>query len=55
MSSIDFVKGMSFGIIAGATIGIAMAPKNKRKKTMAGRALHTMGEIVENITDAIGM
>lgn len=54
MNSMDFAKGMGLGVIAGATIGMAVAPRKKGSKSMAGKALKAAGEIVENITDAIG-
>lgn len=58
MNNMDFIKGMGIGVIAGATIGMAAVPKKKKSptaKSIAGKALRTAGDIVENISDAMGM
>jgi gas vesicle protein len=54
MSRMDFVKGMTIGAVAGATIGMAVMPRRKTVKSMTGKALKAVGEIVENISDAVG-
>lgn len=57
MNNMDFIKGMGIGVIAGATIGMAVVPKKKgtNAKSFAGKALRAAGDIVENISDAMGM
>lgn len=55
MRNYDFAKGLGIGVIAGATIGMAIVPKRKCGKSVAGRALRAAGDIVENISDAIGL
>lgn len=55
MKNMDFIKGLGIGAIAGATIGMAIVPKKKSSKSMAGKALRAAGDIVENISDAIGL
>ncbi len=57
MNNMDFIKGVGVGVIAGATIGMAAAPKKKgsSSKSFAGKALRAAGDIVENISDAMGM
>ena len=55
MNNMDFIKGMSIGVIAGASVGMAIAPKKKNTKTFAGKALKAAGEIVENVSGALGM
>ena len=55
MDRMDFIKGMGIGVVAGATIGMAIAPKKKEHKGLAGKAIKAAGEIVENISDAMGM
>ena len=37
------------------TSGMAVMPKKKNMKSVTGKALKTAGEIVENISDAIGL
>ncbi len=55
MKNSDFVKGLGLGMVAGASIGMAIAPKKKRSKSVAGKALRTAGDIVENVSSALGM
>ena len=57
MNNMDFIRGTVVGMIAGATIGMAAVPKKKSSdmKSMAGKALRAAGDIVENISDAMGM
>ena len=57
MSMKGFVKGMTAGLVAGATIGIILKPKRQAKrvnvKNSAGRALKTIGGLMENLGDTI--
>jgi gas vesicle protein len=45
-----FIKGMAVGVLAGAAIGVAAAPRTKDAKRAAGRFLRSAGEIIENIS-----
>ena len=53
----NFAKGMGIGLIVGSVVGMTVSgpQKKQNKKTVVGRALKTMGDIVENIGDFIGM
>ena len=56
LKRMDFVKGVSVGIMAGAALGMALAPRKVSPcKKLACRMLKAAGEIMENITDAIGI
>ena len=55
MNKADFFKGMGLGAAAGAAIGMIVVPKKKSPKCVAGKALKSAGDLVENITDAIGL
>jgi len=55
MTDMRFVKGMCVGIVAGAAVGAAFMPKRKNGRNVAGKALKTAGEILDQITDAIGI
>ena len=58
MNNMDFIKGIGIGVVAGATIGMAVSPmcgKKKRVKTICGRVLKTAGEIVENVSNTLGL
>ncbi len=53
MNKMTFVKGMSLGIVVGSAVGMVLAPK--KKKSAVGKALRAMGDVVEGITDTIGL
>ncbi|MBQ8682938.1 MAG: hypothetical protein IJ518_00295 [Clostridia bacterium] len=51
----SFMKGMGMGVALGCTAGVVgtcMMKKNKKGlKRNAGRALHSFGDLLENVTD----
>lgn len=51
----NFMKGMGMGVAIGCTAGIVgtcYATKNKKGiKHNAGKALHSIGDLLENVTD----
>lgn len=51
----QFMKGMGMGVALGCTagvVGLTMLKKNKKGvKHNAGRALHSFGDLLENVTD----
>ncbi|MDR0952563.1 MAG: hypothetical protein LBM18_06535 [Oscillospiraceae bacterium] len=62
MTATSFTRGVGVGLVVGSVIAMtALAiPTDKHhhhisKKSPVGRALHTVGNIVDNITDSIGM
>ena len=48
--STGFVKGMSIGVITGAALGMIVAPRGKRGKIPAGKALKAAGEVIDSIS-----
>lgn len=55
MQDRQFVKGMGLGAAMGAALAITMRPKHKSVKSTAGKAINAVGEVVENISDVMGM
>ncbi len=59
MCSQSFVCGVGLGMVAGAAAVMTMMPnampKRKKVKRAAEKAMHTIGEAVENFTDSISM
>ena len=49
-----FLKGMGAGLVVGACIGMSVAPDKKIRKRQIGRAIKAMGQIIEDVSDAIG-
>ena len=55
MKQHNFAKGMGLGMIAGTALGAAMAPKKKTNmKKAAGKAMKTVGQVMENLSDDMG-
>lgn len=54
MNNAKFLCGVGMGLILGSAIGLSM-PKKKCGKSMLGKALKSMGNIVENISDTMGL
>lgn len=55
-----FAKGIGTGLIMGSAIGMAMSAgaqddKKVHKDNMVSKAFRAMGDIVDNIGDAMGM
>ena len=47
-----FVKGMGTGIIAGMAVGAVgsvILGKNKKFKRTAGKAVHAVGDLIDNV------
>lgn len=53
MNNMNFVKGMGVGLMVGGAIGMAVATPKKTGKKIMGRALKTIGEVMEDVTDAM--
>lgn len=53
MSGMYFVKGLGVGMVAGATVALIAMPKKKAEKNNCGKAIKTIGEIIDNIADTI--
>lgn len=53
MNNMSFVKGMGIGLMVGSMVGMAVMPH--KKKFNIGKALKSMGDVVDNVADAIGL
>ena len=55
MSGSNFFKGAAVGIVLGSTLGMIMMPEQRpgTRKKVLGKAIRTVGELVENFTDFI--
>ena len=53
MTNMTFIKGMGIGIATGVALGMAMAPKKRSSKNIAGKAIKAFGEVVDTITNTI--
>jgi gas vesicle protein len=53
MNNMSFLKGMGVGMVVGSMVGMVAMPR--KKKFSMGKALKSMGDVVENVTNAIGL
>lgn len=56
MTKHQFMTGAAMGIVAGTALGLAMSHTKKRDiKKAADKAIKAVGEVMENISDGMGM
>lgn len=57
MSSTNFLRGMGMGLAVGAAVGMVMTPKRKHmmKKTAAGKAIRAVTDVMDELTDSMGL
>ena len=56
MTKHQFIAGIGMGMVAGAALGMAMTGTKKREiKRAADKAIKAVGEVVENLSDTMGM
>ena len=56
MKDHDFAIGMTMGLMAGAAVGMMVAPKQKRGlKKAADKAVKTVGEVMEDLSEELGL
>jgi len=53
MNNMSFIKGIGVGAVMGAAAGMVMAPR--KNKLNLGKALKSMGGMVDNITSSLGL
>ena len=49
----SFMTGLGIGMAAGAMLEAIMMPKNKGSKCTSGRMMHSIGDIIDNISDML--
>ena len=54
MHKTNFLIGMGIGVALGSAVGISMMPK-KGAKNIVGKTLKTMGEVVDAVSDSMGL
>lgn len=53
MNNMTFFKGMGVGLMVGSLVGMVAAPR--KKKMNIGKAIKSMGDVVENVAGSIGL
>ena len=55
MNNKNFYVGMSMGLMVASAAAMIVRPRKKRcMKSAIGKALHTMGEMADSISDTMG-
>lgn len=55
MKEHEFARGISLGVLVGAALGAAVAPRKKTSmRKAAGKAMKTVGQVMENISNDMG-
>lgn len=57
VNSTKFLRGMGMGIAVGTAVGMIMTPKRKHtmKKTAAGKAIRAVTDVMDELTDSMGL
>ena len=50
----NFFKGMGAGLLVGACVGMVVAPDKKAGKRRFGKAVKALGQMIEDVSCAIG-
>lgn len=53
MNKMSFLKGVGIGAAMGAAVSMLAAPKHS--KFRIGKALKSMGDVVDNVADTLGL
>ena len=55
MNNMNWLKGVGTGMLLGACVGFAVTPRKKRAKKAFNKAIDAAGNIVEDISDLMGL
>ena len=53
MNNMSFFKGMGIGVMVGSVAGMIAAPK--KKSIRIGKALKSMGDVVDSVASTLGL
>ncbi|MCD8088432.1 MAG: hypothetical protein LUE22_07590 [Oscillospiraceae bacterium] len=53
MNKMSFFKGIGVGLMVGSMVGMAAAPR--KKKLNIGKALKSMGDVVDSVAGSMGL
>ena len=54
VNNMNFLKGMGAGLLLGACVGMVVAPDKKSGKRRIGKAVKALGQMIEDVSCAIG-
>jgi len=53
MSSLDLLKGIGIGLVAGGAITMAVGSGKRKKRKNKHHTIRAIGDVVDNVTDMI--
>ncbi|WP_202621143.1 hypothetical protein [Pseudoflavonifractor sp. 524-17] len=54
MTQHPFLEGIGLGLVAGAALTMAAAPKKNELKRKARKAMRSVGDLADDLTDSMG-
>ncbi len=54
MNNMSLIKGIGIGMVVGSIAGMVISPKKSHKANM-GKALKSIGEVVDSVTSSLGL
>ena len=55
MSNMDLCKGIGIGLLIGGAISLAMSSGKRKRKRCKNHTIKALGEVVDNVTDMLGL
>jgi len=55
MDNRDILKGIGIGIAVGSAIGMAVTSGRRRRKKCKNHTIRAIGDVVDNVTDMMGL
>ena len=55
MNHMDLIKGVGVGIALGGLICLALSSGKRRRKKCKNHTIKAIGEVVDNVTDMLGL
>ena len=55
MSNMDLLKGLGIGLALGGLIGLSLTSGKRKRKKCKNHTIKAIGEVVDNVTDMLGM
>jgi len=55
MTKMNFARGIGVGILVGFAVGMVIPRRRMTRKKAIGKALRTVGSVIENVSEAVGL
>ena len=55
MNNRDLVRGIGIGLAVGGALSLAMTSGRRRRRRCKNQTIKAVGEVVDNVTDMLGL